>query len=304
MKEDDLSDISIFDRRYFYPVIFVFIFLFAIEVFNGMVSDWTRVSSGLGNFSSFLSEDVLPPDWSVLEPMTYPVCTVEPSILDFTCSRAWIGMTETLKIAFVSSVFGTILSIPIALLAANNLNPSLVSSTARFVLATLRSFPSLIWGIFFVILVGIGPTAGVLAMTVYTVGYLGKLEYEAIEGMNKSPLEAAEAMGLSKLETAFHVVIPESANDLVSQIIFMFEYNFRHGTVIGLVGAGGIGYYIDVSLKYLQYDRVIAYLIIILVVVLIIDFMSLKIRSLFTEELDQQKPNWLSIFLPANMIKK
>ena len=82
-------------------------------------------------------------------------------------------------------------------------------------------------------------------MTVYTVGYLGKLQYEAIEGLNKTPLYAAQAMGLSKIQTAYQVVIPESANDLISQAIFMFEYNFRHGTVIGIVGAGGIGYYIN-----------------------------------------------------------
>ena len=304
MKNDDVVEVSLFDRRYFYPVLFIFIFLFTIIIFNGMINDWGRLSNGIGVFRTFLSEDVLPPDWTVLEPMTYPVCTVEPKILDFTCSRAWIGMIETLKIAFVATVFGTILSLPISLLAARNLNTTGVSYIARFVLASFRSFPSLIWGIFFVILVGIGPTAGVLAMTVYTVGYLGKLQYEAIEGMSKSPLEASEVMGLTKLETAFQVVLPESANDLISQIIFMFEYNFRHGTVIGLVGAGGIGLYIDTAIKYLQYDRVIAYLIIIFIVVLIMDFISIKIRSLFTEEVGHSRPKWLEVFFPAWMIKR
>jgi phosphonate transport system permease protein len=141
-------------------------------------------------------------------------------------------------------------------------------------------------------------------MTVYTVGYLGKLQYEAIEGMTKTPLDACEAMGLTKFEVAFKVVIPECANDLISQAIFMFEYNFRHGTVIGIVGAGGIGYYINLYLKFLQYDKVIAYLIIIFIVVLIIDFISIKARSYFTDEIGLNRPSWKSIFIPFSMNKR
>ena len=289
---------------YSFPSLFLLIFLFSILILEGMVSDWGRLSGSLGNLTKFIQESLWPPDWSVIEPQTYPVCTVYPTFLDFTCSTAWIGLVETIKIAFVSTVFGMILSLPISLLAARNLNSSWISYSSRFLLAAFRSLPSLIWAIFFVILIGFGPLAGVLAMTVYTVGYLGKLQYEAIEGMAKTPLDAAEAMGLSKIETAFEVVIPESANDLISQAIFMFEYNFRHGTLIGIVGAGGIGYYINLYLKFLQYDKVIAYLIIIFVVVLIIDYISIKARSYFTEEIDQNRPSWKSVFIPSGLLRK
>ena len=141
-------------------------------------------------------------------------------------------------------------------------------------------------------------------MTVYTVGYLGKLQYEAIEGMNNNPLDAANVMGLSKTEIAFGVVIPESANSLISQAIFMFEYNFRHGTVIGIVGAGGIGYYINLYLKFLQYDKVIAYLIIIFIVVLLIDMISIYARSFFNEQGDTSKPSWLNVFLPEVLLSR
>tara|TARA_Y100000287_G_scaffold88703_1_gene70506 strand:- start:396 stop:1289 length:894 start_codon:yes stop_codon:yes gene_type:complete len=291
-------------NSYSFPSLFLLIFLFSILILEGMVSDWGRLSGSLGNLTKFIQESLWPPDWSVIEPQTYPVCTVYPTFLDFTCSTAWIGLVETIKIAFVSTVFGMILSLPISLLAARNLNSSWISYSSRFLLAAFRSLPSLIWAIFFVILIGFGPLAGVLAMTVYTVGYLGKLQYEAIEGMAKTPLDAAEAMGLSKIETAFEVVIPESANDLISQAIFMFEYNFRHGTVIGIVGAGGIGYYINLYLKFLQYDKVIAYLIIIFVVVLIIDYISIKARSYFTEEIDQNRPSWKSVFIPSGLLRK
>ena len=111
-------------------------------------------------------------------------------------------------------------------------------------------------------------------MTIYTVGYLGKMQYESIEGMNSAPLEAANAMGLTKAEISIWVIIPEMANHLIAQMIFMFEYNVRSGTVIGIVGAGGIGYYINLYLKFLQYEKVAAYLIIIFLVVMLIDLIS------------------------------
>ena len=134
------------------------------------------------------------------------------------------------------------------------------------------------------------------------MGYLGKLQYEAIEGISSEPLDASLAMGHSWLERSFGVVLPESANGLISQVIFMFEYNFRHGTVIGIVGAGGIGYYINLYLKFLQYDKVIAYLIIIFVVVLLLDMLSIQARSFFTEDSNFSRPAWWSIFLPASML--
>ena len=264
---------------------------------DNMVDDWGRLSKGPGNLIKFIEESLWPPDWSVMEPQAYPVCTVYP-LFDFTCSTAWIGLVETIKIAFVSTVFGILISLPISLLAARNLNPGWVSFPARLLLSVSRSLPSIIWAIFFVILVGFGPLSGILAMTVYTVGYLGKLQYEAIEGLSRTPLDASRAMGLSKIETALGVVIPESANELISQAIFMFEYNFRHGTVIGIVGAGGIGYYINLYLRFLQYDKVIAYLIIILVVVVIIDFLSIYARSYFNEEGDLKRPSWIDVFVP------
>ena len=270
---------------------------------DNMVDDWGRLSKGPGNLIKFIEESLWPPDWSVMEPQAYPVCTVYP-LFDFTCSTAWIGLVETIKIAFVSTVFGIIISLPISLLAARNLNPGWVSFPARLLLSVSRSLPRIIWAIFFVILVGFGPLSGVLAMTIYTVGYLGKLQYESIEGMSSVPLEAANSMGLSNLETAIGVVIPEQANHLISQAIFMFEYNVRHGTVIGIVGAGGIGYYINLYLRFLQYDKVIAYLIIIFAVVLLIDFISIYARSFFTEESDVKRPSWWSILLPADLASK
>ena len=275
--------------------------LLSLIILDGMVSDWGRLSGGVDNLVIFFHQSLWPPDWSVLEPQVYPVCTARAP-LEFTCSTAWIGVIETLKIAFVSTVFGMILSLPLSLSAARNLSPKWLSYISRFIISGFRSLPSLIWAIFFVILIGLGPLAGVLAMSVYTVGYLGKLQYESIEGLNRTPLEAAEAMGLSKMETALSVVIPESANDMISHAIFMFEYNFRSGTIIGIVGAGGIGYYIDLYLRFLQYDKVVAYLIIIYIVVLLIDFVSIYARSFFNDSDDLRRPTWLEVLVPEVLL--
>ena len=275
---------------------------FTFWLLDGMVNHWGRLSGSLGNLITFFNESLWPPYWSVIKPQAYPVCTAYP-LFDFTCSTAWIGMIETIKIAFVATILGSIISLPLSMVAARNLNSKGASYFIRFILAGARSLPSIIWAIFFVILVGFGPFAGVLAMTIYTVGYLGKLQYEAIEGMNNIPLETARSMGLSKFEIAIGVVIPEMANSLISQTIFMFEYNVRHGTVIGIVGAGGIGYYINLYLKFLQYDKVISYLIIIFIVVLVIDFISISARSLFNEEGDLSKPSWWGVFGSPNSKK-
>ena len=132
---------------------------------DGLVNDWGRLSGGGKNLIVFINESLWPPDWRVLEPQAYPVCTAYPPF-DFTCSTAWIGMTETIKIAFISTVFGTMFSLPISILASRNLNSGFITFPSRFILAACRSLPSIIWAIFFVILVGFGPLSGILAMTI------------------------------------------------------------------------------------------------------------------------------------------
>ena len=292
-----------------YPMILFTLFVFAIGVTHSTIEgNWQKLFESPKNIVTFFSESLWPPDWSVIEPQAYPVCE-EPKNLEFTCSTAWIGVLETLKIAFVATVFGMAISYPIAILAAENLSPGWISYPARIFLAAFRSLPSILWAILFVIMVGLGPMAGILAMTLYTVGYLGKLQYEAIEGVAKPQLDASRAMGHGWFERSFGVVLPESANNLISQAIFMFEYNFRHGTVIGIVGAGGIGYYISLYLKFLQYDKVLAYVIIIFIVVILIDLLSKLVRSLFKDDKQPNRPPWWAgLFLPyswtRNLLKK
>jgi phosphonate transport system permease protein len=276
-------------RRKKYPISLIFIIIVTFTVFIDLVDgDWSNLGNSLENLSTFFYESLWPPNWKVIEAQSYPVCERN---WDLLCSPAYIGIIETLKIAFVATGFGFVISLPLATLASRNLYPDLIAIPFRLLLAAMRTLPSIIWAIFFVILIGLGPVAGVLAMTFYTIGYLGKLQYETIEGLSNDPLDAAKAMGLTNGEIIQRVVIPETANNLISQLLFMFEYNVRHGSVIGIVGAGGIGYYISTYLKFLQYEKVMALLIILFIVVVIIDLISIKARSYFVDDATFKAPS-------------
>ena len=277
-----------------YVLIILALLLSAWMVLASLVDDWGRLEGGLANLSTFFQESMWPPNWSVLEAQSYPVCEND---VEFFCSVGYLGMIETLKIAFVATILGFIGALCLSSFAAKNLMPMYIAFPFRILLSATRSLPSLIWAIIFVIVIGFGPLAGVLAMTFYTVGYLGKLQYETFEGMPSDSLEVSKAMGLSHPATFISVVIPETGNHLLSQLMFMFEYNVRHGTVIGIVGAGGIGYYINTYLKFLQYDKVLALLILIFLVVVVIDLLSLMVRSFVTDEGDVRQPKWLSFFM-------
>ena len=279
----------------------IVVLLLTLLAIDDVIGDWSDINGSFENLYIFFTEDLFPPDWSILSAEPNLQCNSE---IGFFCSQAWKGISETIQMAFIATVIGFIISLPIASLAANNLYPLPVAMAARVLLAGLRSLPSIIWALIFTIAIGFGPLSGVLAMTLYTIGYLGKLQYEAIEGIANEPLEASMAMGLTKTERFMFVVIPESSNSLISQLLFMFEYNVRQGTVLGLVGAGGIGKYIDTNLKFFVYDKAMAFLIVIFVVVVIIDILSMIIRSYVTDESDFKRPKWWTVLLPGNSAMK
>jgi phosphonate transport system permease protein len=218
----------------------------------------SRTWEGLG----FLFGASIPPDMSVLE-------------------VGLRGLLETLYIAYIGTLVGVISSLPVSLLASRTLFPQYVNLPARWFLAGLRVLPSILWAVIFVILVGTGPLAGVLAITLYTIGFVGKLEYEAFEGLDSGPMEAVGALGAGRFQVLRFVVLPQAVNAVISQSFFMFEYNVRHASAIGIVGAGGIGYYIMGYLEFFAYDRVIVLLGIVFVVVIAIDELSYWLRSLF-----------------------
>ncbi len=207
-----------------------------------------------------LMQDMFPPD---------------PRLLN----TAFWAMLETLQIALLGTFIGALLAVPMGLFASRNLFTKYLYAPARILLASIRTIPSLLWAVFFVIIVGLGPFAGVLATAMYSLGYLSKLHYEAIEAIDPEPYQAVDAIGASKLQLIRFVVIPQAAPYLLSQLVFMFEYNVRASTILGFVGAGGIGFYVQSYLRLTEYDAVLTFLLVVLAAVLVIDWGSVKLRD-------------------------
>ncbi|HEX4743725.1 MAG TPA: phosphonate ABC transporter, permease protein PhnE [Candidatus Limnocylindria bacterium] len=191
------------------------------------------------------------------------------------------AMVETLEMAFVGTVIGMALALPLALLASPVLFGPAVTGPVKLVLAMVRTVPSLFWAIVFVVAVGLGPAAGALAVALYSLGYLGKLLYETFDAVDPEVIEAIRGVGASRLQLARYAVLPEAANGIVAQVLFMFEYNVRASSIMGFVGAGGIGYYLLGYIQLLRYDLLLTALLVTLVVVIAIDRASALIRRLY-----------------------
>lgn len=200
---------------------------------------------------------------------------VEPKYIP---TALW-AMFETIQMAFIGTAVGVAIALPLSMLAARNLNSKFVYAPIRALLAAVRTFPSILWALLFVIMVGSGTFAGVLAIIMYTVGFVAKLQYEAIETIDSDPMDAVGSIGVSKTQLIRYVVIPESASHLLSQILYMFDYNVRQTSILGLVGAGGIGFYIINYIKFFEYGKAAIFMLIVLITVLIIDWVSVKVRD-------------------------
>jgi len=200
---------------------------------------------------------------------------VEPKYIP---TAIW-AMFETIQMAFIGTVIGIAIALPLSMLAARNLNSKFVYAPIRAILAAIRTFPSILWALLFVIMVGSGAYAGILAIVMYTIGFIAKLQYEAIETIDSEPMDAVGSIGVSKVQLITYVVIPESASHLLGQMLYMFDYNIRQTSILGLVGAGGIGFYIINYIKFFEYGKAAVFMIVVLVTVLIIDWVSVKIRD-------------------------
>ncbi len=200
---------------------------------------------------------------------------IEPKLFE----TAFYSMFETIQMAFIGTIVGVAIALPLSMFAARNLNSKWVYAPVRIILAAIRTFPSILWAILFVIMVGLGTFAGVLAIIMYTIGFVAKLQYESIETVDTDPMDAVSSIGVSKWQLVRYVVLPESAPHLLSQILYMFDYNVRQSSILGLVGAGGIGFYIINYIKFFEYGKAAVFMLVVLVAVLIIDWVSVKIRD-------------------------
>ncbi|MBM3486253.1 MAG: phosphonate ABC transporter, permease protein PhnE [Alphaproteobacteria bacterium] len=195
--------------------------------------------------------------------------------LDLLLARA----LETLAIATIGTTIGAVIAVPACVLAARNLTPnSFLRTPARWVLNALRGIDSFVFALLFVAAVGLGPFAGVLGVALHSAGTIAKLWSEAIEAIEPGPIEAVAMTGATRTKIVVFAVLPDVLPSLTSIVLYVWEVNARASTVLGLVGAGGIGQELKNSVDLLLFPRVFAILIIILVMVTAIDQLSAWLR--------------------------
>jgi phosphonate transport system permease protein len=199
---------------------------------------------------------------------------------DFGRWQSWLKpLADTLAMSIAGTALAVAISLPLALLCASNTSPHPVIYHAfRTMLSGLRSVPELIMGIVFVAAVGFGALPGVLALGLHSTGMVGKFYAEAIEHVDPRPIEAARAAGASSFQVITHAVLPQVLPQLADITIYRWEYHFRASTVLGIVGAGGIGFELIAALRIIKYDQVSAILLTILVCVIMVDGLGAWLR--------------------------
>lgn len=238
------------------------VLLFMIGVYiwalQGLKVDFELLKDSSPYIIDFISR-LFPPDWKVL-------------------NIAVKGLIETVQMSIWGTSIGAILSLPIAIASANNIAPLWLRWIANLLQNTVRSVPSIILGLIFVAATGLGAPAGTLALSIYTIGYLGKFYQQAIESVDHRSLESLQVIGASRIQIAQYGILPQILPLGLGYTLWMFEYNIRAASVLGVVGAGGIGFQLKSYIDGFEYTKATTMMLVLLVVVTVIDWFSSKLR--------------------------
>jgi phosphonate transport system permease protein len=218
-----------------------------------------RMVEGLPYMWDFVRR-MVPPDLSVL-------------------GNAVRGAIETVQIAIVGTAVAAVLALPVGFAAARNAAPRWLFYSSRLLLNAFRAVDTLVYALFFVAAVGLGPFPGVLAVIVYTATVLAKLYSEAIEAIEPGPVEAVRATGATRLQVLRWGVLPQLAPQFLSFTLYRFETNIRAAAILGFVGAGGIGFYVQTYLRLLNYPAAASVLLVLVALVMVVDFASSRLRA-------------------------
>jgi phosphonate transport system permease protein len=201
---------------------------------------------------------------------------VERAYLSALASATW----DTVRIATLGSLLGALLGLPLAWMAARNMAlPKPLAWAAKALLDVTRSVHTLVFGLVLVGIVGLGPTAGILAIGLHSMGTYGKLFSESIEGLDMGAIEAVRNVGATPLQVFFSAVWPSVLPQFVSSHLYVWEFNIRDSTILGLIGAGGLGLLISEAASLFQWGRLSTVLIVIIALVFLFDAMSRRIRQ-------------------------
>ena len=229
---------------------------------DGAQFDFLRLGEGASNMGEFLGR-LFPPDFGKFS-----------LIVEL--------LVETLQMAVVGTTLGAILSLVVAFGAARTIAPNWLYFPCRWIMNVIRSVPDLVIALMFVSAVGLGPFAGILAMTIGSIGSIGKIFAEAMESVDRGPIVAMEAVGASKRQIIRYGILPQAIPMLTSYTLLLFEGNVRGATILGLVGAGGIGLELTTAMNRYDYGHLSAMVLCIIVLVTVIDQASAVIRKRIT----------------------
>jgi len=208
-----------------------------------------------------LASRMVPPEWSLIAELGRPI---------------W----DTINIATLGTLIAVIIAVPVAYGAARNTTPSatLVRPVALFIIVASRSINSLIWALMLVTILGPGVFAGIIAISLRSVGFCAKLLYEAIEEIDESQVEAVRATGASRAQVTAYGIVPQVMPAFAGISVFRWDINIRESTVLGLVGAGGIGLQLNSAITTLAWTQVSLILLIIVATVIVSEWVSAKVR--------------------------
>jgi phosphonate transport system permease protein len=228
-----------------------------------LISDktiWTFVTDAPVQAAD-LAQRMVPPDWGFVRAL-------------------WRPMWDTINMATLGTVLAIMLAVPVAYCAARNTTPSVavVRPAALFIIVSSRSINALIWALMLVTIIGPGVLAGILAIGLRSIGFCAKLLYEAIEEIDERQVEAVRATGASGAQVTAYGIVPQVLPAFAGISVFRWDINIRESTVLGLVGAGGIGLPLNAAITTLAWTRVSLILLIIIATVVISEWVSAKVR--------------------------
>ena len=216
---------------------------------------------------------------NILNGIIHPDTTL---LFNFTTTGIPYLLLETICIAFLGTLVGAVLAVPLAFLSAPNIVSKPVSLIGRVVIMAIRTVPSLVYGLMFIRVTGPGAFTGLLTMSLCSIGMISKLYIEAIEDLDTKILESLDACGCNLFQKIRYGILPQLFPDFMSTIIYRFDMNLRDATVLGMVGAGGIGAPLIFAMNSYRWNQVGAILVGLIILVLIVEFISSKIRVKLT----------------------
>jgi len=252
-----------FERRWWPRLAALALVVYIVYACGQMEISWQRIEVGLDNAHRFFSR-LFPPNFTRWELLVK-------------------GLGESLQIAVLASVLGIFLALPLGLAASRNLMPPWLSWPARAIVVAARSFHPVIVAILFVKAVGFGALAGILALTVASIGFIGKLFTEAIEEISPKQVEAVRATGAPFFSMIAFGVLPQVFSRFIGFATYQLDSNLRNSTMVGIVGAGGIGGTLFAAFQRFDYDYVCAILISIISLIMVGELLAMAVRAIFID---------------------